>query len=131
MTISPQPRALVPGITAIVPAYNEAESIADTIRSLHRQTRPLDEIIIVDDFSTDGTGDIARSLGATVLRPPRNTGSKAGAQNFALPFVRTRFCMAIDADTELAPDAVEKIMAALDDPSVAAACGFVLPRHVR
>lgn len=130
MAIIMQAGVLAPGITAIVPAYNEAASIADTIRSLQQQTRPLDEIIVVDDFSSDSTGDIARSLGVTVLRPPRNTGSKAGAQTFALPFVRTQFCMAIDADTELAPDAVERIMAPLADPSVAAACGFVLPRHV-
>ena len=119
------------GIAAIVPAYNEAASIGDTIRSLQNQTRPLDQIIVVDDFSTDGTGDVARALGATVVRPPRNTGSKAGAQTFALPSVRTEFCMAIDADTELAPDAVEKIMGAMADPTVAASCGFVLPRRVR
>lgn len=118
-------------VTAIVPAYNEAASIAETILSLQRQTFCVREIIVVDDFSTDGTGDIARSLGVTVLRPPSNTGSKAGAQTFALPYVRTEFCMAIDADTELAPDAVDKIMKPLlEDEQVAAACGFVLPRHV-
>jgi biofilm PGA synthesis N-glycosyltransferase PgaC len=38
--------------------------------------------------------------------------------------------MAIDADTELAPDAVERIAAAMEDEATAAACGFVLPRHV-
>ena len=125
------PGIFFPGITALVPAYNEAESIADTIRSLQNQTRRLDEIIVIDDFSTDGTGDIARQLGVTVLRPPKNTGSKAGAQNHALRFVRTTFCMAIDADTELAPDAVEKLMASFQDDSPAASCGFVLPRRVR
>ncbi len=119
------------GLTILVPAYNEAASIADTVLSLQRQTRPPEEIIVIDDFSTDDTGEIARGLGVTVMRPPQNTGSKAGAQMFALPFVRTEFCMAIDADTTLAPDAVELIMQALDDPAVAAACGFVLPRHVR
>lgn len=120
------------GITAIVPAYNEAASIGATVRSLRRQSWPIVEIIVVDDFSNDGTGDLARALGATVIRPPANTGSKAGAQNFALPYVKTPFCMAIDADTELAPDAVEKIMAPLlAEPKTAAACGFVLPRHVR
>ena len=118
------------GITAIVPAYNEAASIGATLKSLQQQSRPPDEIIVVDDFSTDDTGEIARSFGVTVLRPPANTGSKAGAQTFALPFVRTEFCMAIDADTELAPDAVAKIMEPLADTSIAAACGFVLPRHV-
>ena len=118
------------GLTAIVPAYNEAASIAATIHSLQQQTRAIDEIIVVDDCSTDDTAAIARSLGVTVMTPPENTGSKAGAQTYALAHVTTEFCMAIDADTELAPDAVERIMAALDDPSIAAACGFVLPRHV-
>lgn len=129
-TAARRAEALDGGLTAIVPAYNEAASIADTIRSLQRQTVAVAEIIVVDDCSTDGTGAVAAALGATVLRPPRNTGSKAGAQSYALNFVKTEFCMAIDADTELAPDAVEKLSAALADPSVAAACGFVLPRHV-
>ena len=119
------------GITAIVPAYNEAGSITGTIESLRAQTLQFTEIIIVDDGSTDGTGDIAHALGVTVLRPPRNTGSKAGAQTHALPFVKTEFCIAIDADTELAHDAVENIMRSLADESVAASCGFVLPRRVR
>lgn len=117
-------------ITAIVPAYNEAASIAETVRSLKAQTVPFTEIIVVDDCSTDGTGDVAESAGAMVLRPPRNTRSKAGAQNYALSFVTTEFCIAIDADTMLAPDAVEHIVTAMDDPAVSAACGFVLPRHV-
>ncbi len=117
-------------LTVIVPAYNEAASIADTVGSLLNQTRKIDEIIVIDDFSNDGTGDIARSLGVTVVRPPRNTGSKAGAQTFALRQVTTEFTMAIDGDTTLAPDAIEKIMAAMDDSKVAAACGFVVPRHV-
>jgi biofilm PGA synthesis N-glycosyltransferase PgaC len=39
--------------------------------------------------------------------------------------------MAIDADTTVAPDAVERLLAAFEDPEVAAACGFVIPRRVR
>lgn len=118
-------------LTVIVPAYNEAASIADTICSLKQQTAAPAEIIVVDDFSSDGTGEIARGLGVTVVRPPANTGSKAGAQNFALPLVRTRYVMAVDADTTLAPDAVEKLMTAFMADNVAAACGFVIPRRVR
>jgi biofilm PGA synthesis N-glycosyltransferase PgaC len=67
----------------------------------------------------------------TVLRPPVNTGSKAGAQNYALEHVRTAFVMILDADTTLARDAIEAVMPAFDDPAVAAACGSVIPRHVR
>jgi biofilm PGA synthesis N-glycosyltransferase PgaC len=117
-------------LTVIVPAYNEAASIADTVRSIQAQRVTIREILVVDDCSTDNTGDVARACGATVLRPPFNTGSKAGAQNFALRSVRTEFAMAIDADTTLAPDAIEKLLSAFNDPKVAAACGFVIPRHV-
>ena len=118
-------------LTVLVPAYNEASTIADTLRSLGTQTLPPEEVIVIDDCSTDNTSEIARSLGVTVVRPPTNTGSKAGAQNYALDMVRTEFTMAIDADTTLAPDAIAKLLPSLDDPSVSAACGFVLPRHVR
>ena len=119
-----------PGVTVIVPAYNEAASIGDTILSLQNQTTPAAEIIIIDDGSSDDTGDVARSYGVTVIRPERNTGSKAGAQNFALQFVTTEFTMAIDGDTTVAPDAIEHFLAAMTDDT-AAACGFVVPRHVR
>jgi cellulose synthase/poly-beta-1,6-N-acetylglucosamine synthase-like glycosyltransferase len=118
------------GLTVIVPAYNEAASITDTIKSIQTQTMPPEEIIVIDDFSSDNTGELARKCGVTVLRPPANTGSKAGAQNFAMTQVKTPYVMAIDADTTLASDAIEKLMPALDGPNMAAACGFVLPRHV-
>jgi poly-beta-1,6-N-acetyl-D-glucosamine synthase len=118
------------GLTVLVPAYNEAESIEDTIRSLQGQSFRPAEIIVIDDCSSDDTGRIARSLGVRVVRPDTNTGSKAGAQNFALPLVLTEFVMALDADTTLAPDAIELLLPSFTDPRTAAACGFVIPRRV-
>ena len=119
-----------PLLTVIVPAYNEAGSIAETVQSLQQQTSPPWEIIVVDDCSTDATGEVARGLGVTVLRPPANTGSKAGAQTFTLPYVETELVMVLDADTALAPDAIAAILPSLDDHAIAAACGTVIPRHV-
>jgi biofilm PGA synthesis N-glycosyltransferase PgaC len=118
-------------VTAIVPAFNEADSVVETIESLRAQTTPPVEIIVVDDCSEDRTGELAREHGARVLRPAANTGSKAGAQTFALPEVQTILVLALDADTVLAPDAIERMAEALDDPEVAAASGFVLPRRIR
>ncbi len=120
----------MPAITVIVPAFNEAPSIADTIRSLQSQSRPPVRILVIDDCSTDATGDIARECGVTVVRPPLNTGSKAGAQTFGLAFVETDLVVAVDADTTLAPDALDHLVRCFEDEAVAAACGFVLPRHV-
>ena len=129
--VLPRREFLRPGVTVLVPAFNEAQTVADTIHSLRRQTVPAAEILVIDDASTDGTGEVARACGVDVIRPPRNTGSKAGAQNFAMSRVGTEFTMAIDADTVLADDAIERILGGLRDPGVAAACGFVVPRHVR
>jgi glycosyltransferase involved in cell wall biosynthesis len=53
-------------VTAIIPAYNEAANIGATIRSIQSQTYHVTQIIVVDDCSTDGTGDIARELGQSV-----------------------------------------------------------------
>src|ERR687896_1952075 len=92
-------RASLLDLTVIVPAYNEAETLADTVRSLKRQTVSPDQILVVDDCSTDATSEIAESLGVAVLRPPENTRSKAGAQAFSLDFVDTRLGVAGDADT--------------------------------
>lgn len=118
-------------LTVIIPAYNEAACIGSTIESIKNQTIGPRNIVVVDDGSTDGTGDIARSYRVNVIRPRKNTGSKAGAQNFALQFVRTKLTMVTDADTTLAPDAIARLLPAFKDPSVAAACGFVIPKTIR
>jgi poly-beta-1,6-N-acetyl-D-glucosamine synthase len=117
-------------VTVLVPAYNEAATVGDTIVSLLNQSVPPVEILVIDDCSSDATAEVAQALGATVVRPPANTGSKAGAQNYALAHVTTEYTMAIDADTTVAPDAIERFLAVMSDSAVAAACGFVIPRHV-
>jgi poly-beta-1,6-N-acetyl-D-glucosamine synthase len=121
----------VADLTVLVPAFNEAAHVAETVKSLLVQSVRPARIVVVDDGSTDETGVIALAAGAEVMRPDANTGTKAGAQNFALTSVNTEFTMALDADTVLAPDAIERILPALDPPDVAAASGFVIPRRVR
>ena len=113
----------------VIPAYNEETSVADTVTSLFAQTTSPAVVLVVDDCSTDGTA--AAAAGAKMITPPANTGSKAGAQTFALNYIDTDYTMAIDADTTLDPRAIETIMGAFDDANVGAACGFVLPRTVR
>jgi len=59
-------------ITAIVCAYNEATYLSACLHSLLAQTRPPDEIIVIDNASLDATGDVARSVPCvTVIREPR------------------------------------------------------------
>ena len=60
--------ARCPRIAAVIPALNEAPSIEKVVRGLLQQTGlPLDDVIVVDNGSGDGTGEIARAAGATVV----------------------------------------------------------------
>src|SRR4051794_16016147 len=118
-------------LTVIVPAHNEEEGLPATLEALLHQTVPAEEIIVVDDGSTDRTGEVAEAYGVTVLTPPRNLGSKAKAQNHALPHCRTDLVLAVDADTVLARDYIEKIKPAFDDPDVVIAAGNVQTRFTR
>lgn len=124
-------QAFADQLTIIIPAYNEAESIADTIASIKKQTVSVHDVVVVDDCSTDNTASLARMAGSRVISPEKNTGTKAGAQNYALKKVETSFTMALDADTTLAPDAIEKLIHVFTDENIKAACGFVVPRRIR
>ncbi len=118
-------------VTVLIPAYNEVAHIGATIRSLKKQTRLPDRILVVDDCSSDGTGVLARQLGVDVIRTLSNTGTKAQAQNYALQFIRSAVVVTIDADTTLAVDALERIIRPLSDPAVASVCGFVIPQRIK
>ncbi|RVX43548.1 cellulose synthase/poly-beta-1,6-N-acetylglucosamine synthase-like glycosyltransferase [Nonomuraea polychroma] len=118
-------------LTVIVPAHNEEHGLPATLRSMAAQTVPPEKVIVVDDGSTDRTSEVAAAHGVTVLRPPHNLGSKAKAQNYALPHCDTDLVLAVDADTVLAPDYIERIKPAFDDPEVGVAAGNVQARFTR
>ena len=118
-------------LTVIVPAHNEEEGLPATLEALLSQTVPAEEIIVIDDGSVDRTGEVAAAHGVTVLTPPHNLGSKAKAQNYALPHCRTDLVLAVDADTVLAPDYIEKIKPVFDDQDVVIAAGNVQTRFTR
>jgi cellulose synthase/poly-beta-1,6-N-acetylglucosamine synthase-like glycosyltransferase len=119
-------------ITVIVPAYNEAAGIADTLRSLLGQARRPERIVVVNDCSTDDTEAIALAFadrGVEVLTPPKNLGSKAKAQNFALQYIDSDLVLPLDGDTVLEPDYIEKLVPVFDDPDVSVASGCVLTQR--
>ncbi|WP_328466605.1 bifunctional polysaccharide deacetylase/glycosyltransferase family 2 protein [Actinoplanes sp. NBC_00393] len=110
-------------VTVIVPAYNEKECIADTVRSLVASTHPI-RIIVVDDGSTDGTAEIAESLGhpnVTVLRQP-NSG-KPAALNAGIAAADTEVVVMMDGDTVFEPDTVRLLVQPFADASIGAVAG--------
>ena len=125
----PVPQLLRSDVVVLVPAYNEGLWLADTILSLQSQSMPPDEIIVIDDCSTDDTAEIGKALGVTVLRSLKHLGSKAAAQNYALPFVKSRYVVAVDADTVLEKHALERLVSAIRKTGAMACCGWVLPKQ--
>ena len=110
-------------VTVVVPAYNEREIIADTLKSLVASTHPV-RIVLVDDGSTDGTADIAEALGhpeVTVLRQP-NAG-KPAALNNGIAHAGTDVVVMMDGDTVFEPDTVRRLVQPFADPEVGAVAG--------
>ncbi len=76
---APLRRLSASGISAIVPAYNEAARIAPVLDALVSYPG-FAEVLVVDDGSTDGTGEVAAARGARVVRSPRKSGKGAAMQ---------------------------------------------------
>jgi len=135
------PPASRPSLAVIIAAYNEAPVLGTTIAALLAQTDPPEEIIIADDGSIDGTGNLLSGryglatpmLGEITAGPGlrwlRAThGGKASTLNRALPHVSTELFLTVDADTKLAPDAVAAMRSAFAaTPGLVAATGVLTP----
>jgi len=68
-------------VCAVIPTYNCREPLANCLEVVRRQSRPVDEIIVVDNASTDGTGEMIRTKfggSLTYLRLPENVGGAGG-----------------------------------------------------
>jgi GT2 family glycosyltransferase len=103
-----------PLVSILIPAYNSEEWIADSIQSALAQTWQRKEIIVVDDGSSDDTGEVARRFASkeVTVVSTKNQGA-AAARNHALQLSTGDYIQWLDADDLLAPDKVERQLAAL------------------
>lgn len=94
----PQPRPQRPSkvISAIVPAFNESETVADVVRALEEHAS-IDEVIVVDDGSTDATAERVRATSARLVSFPSNQG-KAAAMAKGVELARNETIFFVDAD---------------------------------
>jgi peptidoglycan-N-acetylglucosamine deacetylase len=117
-----------PDVTVLIPAHNEETVIVQTVASVLATGTPNLQIIVVDDGSTDRTGAL---LDEHFGDDPRvhiihqgNRG-KSAALSLAMAQARTQIVVTIDADTEIEPDAISKLLRHFSDPRIAAVAGNV------
>jgi dolichyl-phosphate beta-glucosyltransferase len=107
-------------LTVVVPAYDEADRIADTVRRLREGLASVAddgglEIVVVDDGSTDDTAGAALGAGASqVVVQPHNRG-KGAAVRLGVLAARGRTVAFTDADLAYGPDQVRRVLAAVED----------------
>jgi biofilm PGA synthesis N-glycosyltransferase PgaC len=125
---APQPPGGWPGVTVLIPAYNEEPVIATSVRAALASDYPELEVVVLDDGSSDGTAAAALAAGGgdprlAVVRDAENRG-KAERLNLGFRRARTELVVVTDADTHIHPLGLKLMVARIErSPRIAAVAG--------
>jgi len=117
-----------PRVSIIVPAYNEEVNAVRSVNNLLKSTYPDFDIIFIDDGSKDATYEkVAAAFkdNERVKVLTKSNGGKASALNYGIVQTGSEYVLCIDADTNLAPEALSLLMRHFADSKVAAVAGNV------
>lgn len=117
-------------ISAVIPTYNRASLLGRAIDSVLAQTRPVQEIIVVDDGGTDDTAEVVARYGKAVKYVRRVNGGLAAARNTGVQNSRCDWVAFLDDDDEWLPHRIESQVAVLTkNPSAILCYGGLLNRR--
>lgn len=117
--VSPAPSRRASGVSVIVPTYNGARYIGDALRSLYAQTLLPDEIVVVDDCSTDGTLRVIEDLipsspvAVRTIRLKQNSGGPSHPINVGIAEATSDYIQVLDQDDTLHPEKLARSVALL------------------
>lgn len=98
-----------PLVSVIIPTYNEEEDIVACLESLRNQTYQNQEVIVVDDGSTDSTIELIQKFGGVIIIKQAHQGPGA-ARNLGASEAKGEILVFIDADMVLFPDYIDKLI---------------------
>lgn len=109
-------------VSVVIPAYNAGSTISAALSSVTAQTAVPDEIVVVDDGSTDGTSEIVRASGWPVRLLQQDRGGPSAARNAGIAAASGELIAFLDADDEWHPEKLERqlgLLAAVGSVAVA------------
>ena len=106
--------ATEPKVSICIPTYNRKDYLKETIDSILAQTYKNYEIVIVDDGSTDGTEDMIKNFDFPVTYHWQQNAGDAAARNKLITLAKGRYISFIDSDDLLMPDAIERMVSAME-----------------
>ncbi|MDX1565811.1 MAG: glycosyltransferase family 2 protein, partial [Phycisphaeraceae bacterium] len=109
-------------ITLYIPCFNAKRTLAECLEGVMAQTRPADEILVIDDGSTDGSAEIAEQLPVRVIQHEVNRGLGA-ARNTALEAAGGDLVASLDADCVPDPNWLGRLADQLEPDNVIGAGG--------
>lgn len=98
---------MTPTVAVLIPTYNRAHLVGQTIDSMLNQTHSPDEIIVVDDGSTDETADVVGAFGHRIHYIKKENSGKAAALNRAMVEISSEYVWFMDDDDCALPNALE------------------------
>ncbi|MBV9762388.1 MAG: glycosyltransferase family 2 protein [Acidobacteriaceae bacterium] len=117
----------MPRISAIVPTYNRADLVQSILANLKTQTRPPDQVIVIDNGSRDATQMVARESGADLIVFPENRGF-AAAVNEGVRQASGDWLLIVNNDVVLEPEWLERLLRAVAEENALFATGKLLQR---
>ena len=105
-----------PALSVVIPSWNTRDLLRECLRTLDEAAKPVTEVIVVDNASTDGSADMvaAEFPAVRLVRNAENTGFAKGC-NRGIALARGTHVLVHNADTEVRPDALELLVAWLDE----------------
>ena len=91
-------------VSVIISSYNYDRFIGETIESVLAQTRPADEVIVVDDGSTDNSTDVIRSFGSPVTLITQKNQGVCKARNVGAGIAKGEILVFLDSDDLWRPE---------------------------
>lgn len=104
-----------PTVSVVIPCYNGRQWIQETIQSVLNQSYPIEEVIVVDDGSTDNSAELAQSFGKPVRVMSQLNQGESVARNRGIDEATGDWVALLDADDLWTPDKIEKQIAQIED----------------